>query len=418
MTKLQRKVVSVLAAGAIVLSMATPALADTTVTITGNGSGSNNAAVVTQTSTTTVSQTNKADVNNNVTSNANTGGNDANYNTGGDVMVKTGGATTTTNVTNTLNSNAAQVSGCNCGSDTNVAISGNGAKSTNLVTPTVTNTTAVEQSNQANVENNVHSDAKTGGNDANLNTGGTVMIGTGPASSTSNVSTTANANSASVGGGAAGAGAPSASFVITGNGSGSNNYITGDLSNTTAVEQSNSAMIDNNVHSDAKTGGNDAKFNTGGSVLIGTGAASANATIDNMVNFNAANVDCGCTLDVLAKIAGNGVSGSELSGDPNVITLDLSNANATDQGNCISLDNNANSDAKTGSNDANLNTGAPMGNDPAISTGGATNSTTVNNSGNVNTVGGTPFVLPLPGGSNVSLSFDIQALLAFFGMSV
>jgi len=417
MTKLQRKVVSVLAAGAIVLSMATPALADTTVTITGNGSGSNNAAVVSQTSTTTVTQSNTANVNNNVTSNANTGGNDANYNTGGDVLVRTGAATTTTNVTNTLNSNAAQVSGCNCGSDTNVNITGNGAYSTNLATPTVTNTTAVEQSNNAHVDNNVTSDAKTGGNDANLNTGGDVMVVTGAATSKSNVSTTANANSAVVGGGA-GAGASSASFVISGNGSGSNNYITGDLSNTTAVDQSNSAYINNDVSSEAKTGGNDAKYNTGGDVIIGTGDAMAKATIDNMVNFNAANVDCGCTLDVLAKIAGNGASGSVLSNDPNVITLDLSNVNATDQGNCISLDNNANSDAKTGYNDANLNTGAVLGNDPAIMTGGATNSTTVNNSGNVNTVGGTPFELPLPGGSNVSLSFDIQALLAFFGMSV
>lgn len=417
MTNYTKKLVSIAAAGTMLLSMVAPAFADNTITISGNGAGSNNAVVSTQTNTTTVSQSNTATVNNNITTNANTGGNDANYNTGGNVTVNTGDAKTTTNVTNTLNSNAATVAGCNCGSDTDVTVSGNGAKSDNLVTLTNVNTNGVSQANVADVNNNIKSDAKTGGNDANLNTGGDVTIMTGDATAKANVSTIANSNSAMIGGGA-GANGSSATFKIVGNGVGSDNWISAALVNSSSVEQANVADVDNNVDSDAKTGGNDAKFNTGGDVSIDTGDATAKATVDNMVNFNSANVDCGCTFDVLAKIADNGASYYENETE-NGIALTLVNGNEIGQANVADLSNDVNSDAKTGYNDANLNTGSvEAGNDPAVMTGDATDTTTVDNSGNVNTVGGTPFVLPLPGGTTVGLSFNIQALLAFFGMTI
>ncbi len=425
MTNFKKQVFSVLAAGSLLVSVATPALAETTIQISGNGAGSNNAATVTQTNTTTVSQSNTANVTNNVTSNASTGGNDANYNTGGNVTVQTGAATSNTTVANNLNSNAAQVTGCNCGSDTNVKIDGNGALSLNQVKLTDVNATTLGQNNVANVTNNVSSDAKTGGNDANLNTGGTTTVVTGAASATSNVKTTANANVANVGGSALAGTGHSASFVIDGNGAGSNNWITAGLVNTNYVSQGNTANITNDVNSDAKTGGNDAKFNTGGDVVIATGMAMAKAMVDNAVNFNSANLDCGCVTDVTAKIVGNGANpllgGIELPGfvDPNGIVLTLANANTLGQGNVSNLGNNVDADAFTGWNDANLNTGSvTMANDPAIVTGPATNVTGVSNSGNVNVAGSTPVVLPLPGGNTLGFSFSIQALMAYFGMSI
>ena len=89
------------------------------------------------------------------------------------------------------------------------------------------------------------------------------------------------------------------------------------------------------------------------------------------------------------------------------------------QGNDAYLDNDVEAKAKTGYNDANKNTGSvEFGDDPAIITGDATNMTHVNNSGNVNTVGGTPVVLPLPGNTNLGFSFSMQALMAFFGWSM
>ena len=40
--------------------------------------------------------------------------------------------------------------------------------------------------------------------------------------------------------------------------------------------------------------------------MIDTGDAAVAAMVDNSVNFNYADVDCGCTWDVMAKIADNG----------------------------------------------------------------------------------------------------------------
>lgn len=426
MTNFKKQIFSVVAAGSLLVSVASPVLADTTIQISGNGAGSDNYTTVNQTNTNTVTQNNTANVTNNVTSNADTGNNNAGFNTGGDVQIGTGKATTVANVTNTLNSNAAQIAGCNCEGDTDVKISGNGAKSDNTVTLKDTNTNGITQNNNATVTNNVENKANSGGNDANSNTGGDVMINTGAATAVSNVTTVANANSAVIGGGV-GAGHNSASFVITGNGAGSDNWIDADLSNTNTVNQGNTATVNNDVESKAKTGYNDAGFNTGGDVMIGTGAAWSEANVDNMVNFNSANLDCGCVTDVLAKIDGNGATpqGHGHHGydfwnkNDNTILLDLVNANNVGQGNNSYLNNDVEATAKTGGNDADLNTGAvEYGSDPAINTGAATDVTNVSNSGNVNTVGGAPFVIPMPGNSSVSVSFNFQALMAFFGMHV
>ena len=424
MTNFKRQIFSVIAAGSLVLSATAPAFAATTIQISGNGAGSDNFSTVNQTNTNTVSQNNTANVTNNVTSNANTGGNDAGFNTGGDVKIETGNATTTSTVTNALNSNAAQIAACNCAGDTSVKISGNGANSDNVVTLKDNNKNTVNQSNNANVTNNVDNNAKTGNNDANSNTGGNVEITTGNAKAVATVKTVANSNSAVIGGGA-GAGNASASFVISGNGAGSDNWINADLSNNNSVSQKNYADISNDVDSNAKTGYNDAGFNTGGNVEITTGNAWSGAHVDNMVNFNSANLDCGCVTDVLAKINGNGANpgGNEWNwwnlNNGNNIQLDLANTNAVAQGNAADLSNDVNANAKTGKNDAFSNTGSVLNSDdPAITTGNATDVTNVNNSGNVNTVGGTPFVIPMPGHTNMSLSFNLQALMTFFGLSM
>ena len=97
--------------------------------------------------------------------------------------------------------------------------------------------------------------------------------------------------------------------------------------------------------------------------------------------------------------------------------MTLANDNVIGQGNDSYLMNEVEANAKTGENDVLSNTGSVYGGDPAIITGPATDVTNVSNSGNVNTVGGTPFVLPI-GSTNIGLSFNMQALLAFFGLSI
>lgn len=409
MTNLKRQIVSAAAAGAMLLNVAGPAFATdgTTIVISGNGAGSSNWTSVEQTSVTAVTQNNSANVTNNVDADAKTGGNDANFNTGGNVEITTGNATTDVDVTNALNSNSAEVDCCAAG-NTNVEISGNGAYSENGVELGSANVTSVAQNNDANVNNNIDTDAKTGYNDAGSNTGGDVKITTGNAKASATVATTANVNSAKIGGGL-GNSNPSASFVISGNGALSKNYIAAALANVTSLSQENDANINNNVDADASTGGNDADFNTGGEVEITTGNATTDVDVANAVNFNYADVDCGCVLDILAKVAGNGADSE------NLIELGLENVQEIGQSNEACLYNEVDGEAKTGKNDANSNTGEAES-DPSITTGNATSNTDVENSGNVNSVGDLGFDMPeMP---EVDFDFNFAFLWAWLGMSV
>jgi len=421
MTNLTKQIFSVIAAGALVVNTAGVAFADTTIQISGNGAGSDNWTTVSQNNTTAVQQSNTANVSNNVNSSANTGGNDANFNTGGNVTVDTGAAKTTTNVDNTLNSNSADVNCGSCaGGNTDVTVSGNGGFSDQGVKLDSNSTTTVGQTNNANVHNNVNSDASTGDNDANLNTGGDVTVHTGDATTHTNVSTAANSNVAQVGAGLGATVTPTASFKILGNGAGSNNSIDADLNQSAVLGQTNSANVYNDVNSDAKTGHNDANFNTGGDVTIVTGNAKTTTGVDNMVNFNAASIDCGCGFGVLAKIDGNGADlpWFENSDAQNLIQLGLNNTQVYGQGNNANLQNDdVNGSAYTGANDSNLNTGAVnVMNDPALVTGNATSNTQVSNSGNQNVIGQLPS-LQL-GNTNVGFNFNWEAFLGFFGLSM
>lgn len=376
---LTKKFATAIATGALLMQAAAPlTFAETTITVTGNGADSYNKADVSQTSTTAVVQSNVANVSNNVSGSASTGGNDANMNTGGDVNVSTGDAKNDVEVSNNLNSNSANVDLCDCEGDVKVNISGNGYDSTNKVYLDSTNTTAVVQANEANVENNVEAKASTGKNDANKNTGGDVSVMTGNAKSNVAVSTTANANMATLGGGHGEGGDIEA--IIEGNGADSYNKIDMDLARELLLDQGNLANVANNVYAGAYTGWNDANKNTGGEVEILTGDAENNVEVDNNVNFNAAEVGCDCLLDLKAKVAGNGYDSK------NKIYADLTDDRIFAQANEANLDNEVESKAKTGDNDANKNTGE-ADSDPSIMTGDAESNESVSNSGNMNVLG-------------------------------
>ncbi len=401
MIKQLYRVGTVVATSAIVFaSFGSSVLASTDITVSGNGAFSNNNVSLNQSTNTTVTQTNTATVTNNVSSSANTGGNSAFGNTGGDTAIHTGSATTNTTVDNALNTNAASVNTCGCQGDTTLKISGNGAVSDNSITDNSTHNTVLTQSNDATVTNNVSSNAKTGGNSADDNTGGTVRIGTGNASTSTNVSTNANHNVASVGG-SSGNGGSGLDVAITGNGAFSSNDVNADLSSDTLLTQSNIADITNNVSQDAKTGHNSAFGDTGGDVMIGTGNAHTGATVMNDVNYNFANFGSCCNGDVTVKVAGNGADGSDgwegfLGNAGNTVDLDLTNGQLGVQANAFDGSNAANvaGDAKTGGNDVNFSTGSVT--DPSVGTGNASNDTAVSNVGNVNTLGSDIHLTPPP----------------------
>ncbi len=386
--------------------------ADTNLSITGNGADSQSGVVVSNSSNNTVTQNNQANFTNNISGSANTGGNDANKNTGGEVNIKTGDASVDASVSNTANQNVANIDCCAANGNTEIKVSGNGADSQNAVQYGTSNNNAVSQNNDANFDNNVnHLYAKTGNNDADKNTGGDVSVETGDASVKVAVSNWANANSARIGG--AHDMGNDVSLLIVENGADSDNSIKVGTSNNNVVDQDNEADFDNNIGGSANTGDNDANKNTGGEVSVETGDATVDVTVDNMANFNWADLNCGCTTgDLTAKIAGNGYDSE------NAIQGEFASNQAVAQDNDADFDNNVKHlNAETGNNDADKNTGYE-GSDPSIETGDADTTVAVENSANMNSVGGDEPSWPEfdMAGIHVSLDFDLSDLLGALGL--
>ena len=378
MKDLVKKVAVGLATGGLVVqAMITPVLA-LDVQITGNGYNSDTDVDVDQSNSVDVDQNNDADINNDINIEQETGENDANDNTGGDVNVTTGNTTANVDVLNVANKNQASVEQC-CLNNVDVNISGNGTNSDNNVDLNLDNDVDIDQDNDADIDNDVNVEQETGENDANDNTGGSVSINTGNTDATVTLSTVANANSARVSGGQNGGGVISA--WILGNGSDSDNDINIDLNNDVNVDQNNDADINNDVNVEQETGENDANDNTGGDVAVLTGDTNATVEVDNLVNFNGADIEgCGCLTDLLAKIAGNGTYSD------NEINFDADSDLDVDQDNDANLDNDVNVEQETGENDVKDNTGDPDG-DPSVETGNTDVNVSASNKANVNTFG-------------------------------
>lgn len=379
---INKRIASAVATGALLLnSFVTPAFAATNIQISGNGSDSNNDAKLELQKTTSVVQNNTANISNKVDVKADTGGNSAEDNTGGDVKIKTGDSAVGVAVKNMLNSNSASVDCCANG-DTDVEISGNGSDSDNDVDLDMKSSNGIFQDNDADVENKLNVDAKTGDNETDDNTGGDVEIETGDSEVSLGVLNMLNSNFARIGGGDSEGSA--LSLWVLGNGADSDNEIDADIENENVVTQDNHANVSNDLDVDADTGYNGADDNTGGSVSIETGEAMVEALVANAGNFNWADLSCDCLFDDLtAKIAGNGADSD------NDIDLELSDGkdNGVFQDNGAYLSNDLDGlDATTGDNDADDNT-AYDGDDPSIETGDAGVGAEVMNQFNANTAG-------------------------------
>jgi len=429
MTDIQKKIASAVAAGAIMFNVALPVLAQSTsLVVTGNGADSDNDVNLTQVSTTTVVQNNVANISNDVDADSDTGGNDANYNTGGAVAISTGDASTGVGISNTANTNTAVVEGC-CETDVDVELSGNGYNSNNTANLTLVNSTDVFQENYAKIKNEVDADSDTGDNDANYNTGGPVSISTGDADTVVLIENTANANSARIGSGGEGG---SLSLKILGNGADSDNDINLNFVRSLTLTQDNLADIRNDVDADSDTGNNDANYNTGGGVGIETGDATVGVGIDNMANFNYADLNCGCLLDVLAKIAGNGYNADS---DINATLVDarvafqenaylcghgylpeFSDFSILGGGGHHKACNDVDADSDTGDNDVKYSTGW-SGSDPSVETGDAATLVEVENTANANYLsegGGLDF----PGLPDFEWDFDFGSNWTLWGWLV
>ena len=189
--------VGVAASAIFVLATASAAFADTSVDVAGNGAFSSNRANVSSNCSTDVSQNNTADISNNVNSSANTGGNHANFNTGGSVTIYTGNTSSDVNVSNTAGSNTANIGGMGCGNGyggADISLTGNGAFSSNNASVTNWTRESWKQYNENLFRNEIYNNLKTGNNTADFNTGTDVIIQSGDANSTTNVNNTAGSN--------------------------------------------------------------------------------------------------------------------------------------------------------------------------------------------------------------------------------
>lgn len=194
---------------------------------TGNGSGSTNTATSSATTNNNTAQFNNADIENNLSYDANTGGNTTGENTNGNNNIVSGDTNVlaqTVNVANmnliggnywlTLVNEAGKWLGKIVGSPdgANIASSetlefvvndagevavvnkDNGSGSTNTANSTQTTNNTTTQSNDAKIVNNINLSANSGHNDASDNTGGNTKVISGDANIVANIVNFVNNN--------------------------------------------------------------------------------------------------------------------------------------------------------------------------------------------------------------------------------
>ena len=149
-----------------------------TITITGNGSDSQNLVDFQQNSDTQININQNAYIQNNLNGSANTGGNQANNNSGGNTTITTGNINVNLNIENT-NINMTNVSAPQANGSVTIKIAGNGSYSNNLVNVSLNNNVNISIDNRAEIINSAIWDLITGRNEASGNTGGNVSITTG-----------------------------------------------------------------------------------------------------------------------------------------------------------------------------------------------------------------------------------------------
>ncbi len=409
---IKKSLASLVATGALLVNTAIPAFA-ATLEVSGNGADSASAIGTNITNTTTAVQSNTANISNNVSAYSTSGGNASLDNTGGNSTVLSGDSTVGVAISNMANTNTADLSGCCNNTNSDVLVAGNGARSDTAVELGLYNATGVFQDNVANFDNNVRANAATGENLVADNTGGTTVVNSGDARTTVLLDNTANANIAHVGG----TGLPTGGSVsarVLGNGADSYNTVSLGVQKSVEAVQNNYADIENNVHAGATTGGNAVLDSTGGATGILSGNAVTGVSVDNMANFNSADLDCGCVLDgVAAKVSGNG------AGSANYIAADLVDSQEafqtndwscggglydfvwSDRGSC----NNVHANSDSGANLLEDST-SWTGRDPLTLTGNTRSDVVIENTGNANVLGSSSHLLPF----DVNVNFGLSGL--------
>ncbi len=270
---------------------------DTNLATSGNGADSQNTTTLNSVNTNSVFQNNDATLTNNVNAHLESGDNTASKNTGGtaggNVTIMTGDSLGQVNITNRANANLAQIgtTGGTAGGTINLADTGNGADSNNIVTLNHNLTNMIVQGNAAWLHNNVDIYAESGDNTASKNTGNNTTIDTGMSSVTTNVDNAVNFNSAAVDCGCL----TNLNAKIGENGSDSHSTVTSNLTGGLELfqgggeESGNALHLTNNLSPFAQSGSNGAGKNTGpvvDPVYVATGNSGSLTNVTNRANEN------------------------------------------------------------------------------------------------------------------------------------
>lgn len=226
-----------------------------------------------------------------------------------------------------------------------LVISGNGSGSDNTVSVQVSETTKVEQTNQAQIENTLDSRANTGNNSASQNSAGEVSITTGDIKQGTQVENSLNSSTVET------ACCPSStSVVLVSNGTDSLNTVNLKKTENTSLTLNQIANIVNNINASSNTGANSANSNNG-SVSIDTGNIWVSGQVKNGP-VNTASIKGGQgTGDVQVKLSGNG------TGSTNSLSLLFDNFTNITTNYSARVFNNIYWDLNTGKNSANGNSG-------------------------------------------------------------
>lgn len=245
-----------------------------------------------------------------------------------------------------------------------ISVSGNGEGSTNNVNIGSDSTTQTQQSNTAEINNNVDINANTGNNSASENNGGETNITTGDVNTSSEI-VNAAVNQSFVETGCCG---DALALNISGNGSDSNNSIGYSSNKSTNVSIESNTNIENKVQGKANTGNNSANQNNG-SVSIYTGNIKATDVIkNNSINIYEVNAKSGTGGSVYISLDGNGADSN------NSVNFSNNNSVNINVNNSANIVNNSNWDLNTGGNNANQNNG-----DVNITTGDIVFQSTIEN---------------------------------------
>jgi hypothetical protein len=230
-----------------------------------------------------------------------------------------------------------------------ITITGNGAESENTVKVDKPSESNVQQSNNAQISNNITTTTDTGDNSASNNTGGETNIQTGDAIQSTDIAN--DINTSVVDQTCCPTAEPTSSVNISGNGAKSENNASVQNTTQTTISVTQNATITNNIHQTANTGNNSAN-NNNGDVKIKTGNIISDLTINNNVNYSKVSVPADLSgEDNDVNIHGNGAESE------NNVNLKKNKNIEITQNNEALLTNEIKSIFNTGNNDALANVG-------------------------------------------------------------